>query len=209
MADVPPLPPRDDGFANEPIDLTDVPRLDEEEFAALDPRYRTGWLGVLAVAAVVTATAAGLGMWLSTAPTVFGVIGGCALLLLALTAVLWSVELKRLGYLLRDHDVSFRSGVLTHRVATVPFVRVQHVSVRRGPFERALGLATVDVSSAGPDISIPGLAIDDAERIKQLITERAGVDSDEPADPPMPSPLTVPPSGVPLPPPPPPPHTSR
>ncbi len=192
-------------FENAPIDLADLPRLDDEDFTSLDPRYRTGWLGVLAVAALVTATAAGLGMWLSEAPTVFAVIGGSALLLVTLTAVLWSVELKRLGYLLRDHDVSFRSGVLTHRVATVPFVRVQHVSVRRGPFERLLGLATVDVSSAGPDISIPGLAVEDAERIKQLITERSGVETDEPTEPPLPPrPPTTAPSGAPLPPPPPP-----
>ena len=44
-----------------------------------------------------------------------------------------------------------------------------------GPMERLLGLATLEVSSAGPDISIPGLSEADASRIKHLVTERAGV----------------------------------
>ena len=70
-----------------------------------------------------------------------------------------------------------------HSVETLPFARVQHVNLSRGPVERALGLATLDVRSAGPDISIPGLTEDDAARIKLLVIERAGaLDEDDGPD---------------------------
>jgi uncharacterized membrane protein YdbT with pleckstrin-like domain len=75
--------------------------------------------------------------------------------------------------------VSLRSGVFRHRVETIPFSRVQHVSVGRGLIERWLGLATLEVSSAGPDISVPGLSVPDADRVKQVVAERAGVDDDQ------------------------------
>ena len=110
-------------------------------------------------------------------------IGSAALLVLVLVAVMRVFEVRRLAYQLREHDLSLRSGVISHRVESLPFSRVQHVNIHRGPIERSLGLATLQVSTAGPDISIPGLARADAERIKLLVTERADavVDDDPPA----------------------------
>jgi membrane protein YdbS with pleckstrin-like domain len=118
--------------------------------------------------------------------------------------VLRTLEVRRLAYQVRTNDVSLRSGVITHRVESVPFARVQHVRVNRGAIERALGLATLEVSSAGPDITIPGLAEEDAARIKLLVTERAGVrenDGDMDVAPPPPDPPTLnePPSDPPPP----------
>ena len=138
-------------------------------------------------------------------------IGSTVLLLLVALAVGRVLEVRRLAYQLREHDLSLRSGVITHRVESLPFSRVQHVNVHRGPIERSLGLATLQVSTAGPDISIPGLTRTDAERIKLLVTERADVADAEdagatpaPPPPPGPSPLSPPPP----PPPPPPPSSS-
>jgi uncharacterized membrane protein YdbT with pleckstrin-like domain len=84
------------------------------------------------------------------------------------------LEVRRLAYQVRAHDLSMRSGVITHRTESLPFARVQHVRIQRGAIERTLGLATLHVSSAGPNITIPGLSDADAERIKLLVTERAG-----------------------------------
>ena len=115
-------------------------------------------------------------------------------MLLALVAVMRVFEVRRLAYQLREHDLSLRSGVISHRVESLPFSRVQHVNIHRGPIERSLGLATLQVSTAGPDISIPGLDRADAERIKLLVTERADAVLDD--DPPAPSlPPPRPPTG--------------
>lgn len=168
-----------DSFSNEPIPTNHLPRLDDEAFVAVDPRYlRVSLAGValvatvIAIGTVVIATQAN-----QKVPPLL--IGCAVLLLLALVAVVRVLEVRRLAYQLREHDLSLRSGVITHRVESLPFSRIQHVNVRRGPIERSLGLATLQVSTAGPDISIPGLTQADAERIKLLVTERADAVVDE------------------------------
>ncbi|MHB9286036.1 PH domain-containing protein [Halobacteriales archaeon Cl-PHB] len=108
-------------------------------------------------------------------------------LLLALLAVgipwihfryrVWSYEL-------RTDSLYLERGVFTHVKSIVPFVRIQHVDTQRGPFERALGLSTLVVYTAGSrgaDVSIPGLtpaeARDLQSRVKQLAIETEGGDA--------------------------------
>jgi uncharacterized membrane protein YdbT with pleckstrin-like domain len=100
------------------------------------------------------------------------------LLLIVAAAIISVLESRRLAYQVREHDLSLRRGVIRHVVETIPYSRVQHVNVGRGLVERSLGLATLVISSAGPDISVPGLAVADADRIKQVIAQRAGVDDE-------------------------------
>lgn len=163
-------------FINDPIRTDELPRLRDDAFVAVDPRYLQASLIAFGVTALVVLIVGIVGATQASAPEVPLLICGGVLALLAAAAVLRVLEVRRLGYQVRDHDLSRRSGVITQRVESLPFARVQHVSVHRGPIERALQLATLAVSSAGPDIRIPGLAHADAERIKVLITERAGVD---------------------------------
>ena len=109
-------------------------------------------------------------------------LAGIVVAALAAIAIAAFLEARRLAYQVREHDLSLRSGVIRHRVETIPFSRIQHVSVGRGVIERSLGLATLQVSSAGPDIAVPGLSVADAERIKALVAARAGIDDEPPAD---------------------------
>ncbi len=165
-------------FSNEPISTDRLPTLADDAFVSVDPRYLraslVGFLGAAAVAvfgALVVSTQA-------DQPIIPLAIGGGLFLLLLFGAGMQVLQVRRLGYQLREHDLSLRSGVINHRVESLPFSRVQHVNINRGPIERALGLATLEVSSAGPNITIPGLTEADAARIKALVTERAGVDDD-------------------------------
>jgi membrane protein YdbS with pleckstrin-like domain len=162
-----------DPFSNEPIPTDHLPRLTDDAFVPVDPRYlRVSLTGIALAATIVAIGTAAVAM--QTDQKVLPLlIGGGVLLLLVLVAVVRVLEVRRLAYQLREHDLSLRSGVITHRVESLPFSRIQHVNVHRGPIERSLGLATLQVSTAGPDISIPGLAQADAERIKLLVTERA------------------------------------
>jgi membrane protein YdbS with pleckstrin-like domain len=194
-----------DPFSNEPIPTDRLPRLADDAFVPVDPRYLrvslTGIAGTAAIVAIGTVV-----MVVRTDRTVLPLlIGGAVLLLLVVVAGARVLEVRRLAYQLREHDLSLRSGVITHRVESLPFSRVQHVNVHRGPIERSLGLATLQVSTAGPDISIPGLTRTDAERIKLLVTERADVVEPEDAGTPPPPPALSPPPLSPPPPPPPPP----
>ena len=168
-----------DSFSNEPIPTDHLPRLTDDAFVSVDPRYLRVSLAGLALSATVVAigTVAIATQANRKVPSLL--IGSVVLLLLVLVAIVRVLEVRRLAYQLREHDLSLRSGVITHRVESLPFSRIQHVNVRRGPIERSLGLATLQVSTAGPDISIPGLTQGDAERIKLLVTERADVVDDQ------------------------------
>ena len=199
-------------FCNEPIPTDAIPTLAEDAFVSVDPRYlRASLAGTAVVAVVVVVVALGVASQ-ADRPIVPLLVGAGLLVLLALIAILKVLEVRRLAYQLREHDLTLRSGVINHHVESLPFTRVQHVNVNRGPLERAFGLATLEVSSAGPNITIPGLTDADASRIKLLVTERAGVEAgehDEPddreADRAGATPSSPPP---PSPPPPPPPPTS-
>ncbi len=168
-----------DPFSNEPIPTDHLPRLTDDAFVPVDPRYlRVSLTGIALTAAVVAVGTVVIAIQTDQKLLPL-LIGFGVLLLLVLVAVVRVLEVRRLAYQLREHDLSLRSGVVTHRVESLPFSRIQHVNVHRGPIERSLGLATLQVSTAGPDISIPGLARADAERIKLLVTERADVVDDE------------------------------
>ncbi len=168
-------------FSNEPIDVEHLPELHADAFVRVDPRYVWGNLTGLAATTVVVVGVAAVIVVTSGNAVAPSVVAGGLVVGLAVVAVVLVLESRRLAYQLREHDVSLRSGVIRHRVETIPFSRIQHVSVGRGLIEQWLGLATLEVSSAGPDISVPGLSVADADRIKQVVAERAGV-ADEPGD---------------------------
>lgn len=170
-----------DELINEPLDLTGVPQLREGPFVGVHPNHlRVSLLGggVFAALTVIVGTVVALlvgdSAWIPLLVT--GVLLALTLLDLALTVV----EVRHLAYQVRDQDVSYRSGVLVKKVSTVPFVRVQHARLRQGPIQRRFGLATVEINSAGPDLSIKGLGKDDAERLRTLVVERAGDLEEEP-----------------------------
>jgi len=75
-------------------------------------------------------------------------------------------------YGLREQDISFTSGVIFKKTVSQPILRIQHVELKRGPIDRKIGLASLQVFSAGGAMhtfEIPGLKLDDAESIRQFI----------------------------------------
>ncbi len=75
-------------------------------------------------------------------------------------------------YAIREQDISFTSGVIFKKTVSQPVLRIQHVELKRGPIDRKIGLAKLQVFSAGGAMhtfEIPGLKLDDAESIRQFI----------------------------------------
>lgn len=172
-------------FLNEPIDVSALPALPDDRFEPLDPRYLQIRLigdaiaaGVVAVISIVVAVSipadAAVARWLPL------VVGAVVLVLIGLVAWLQRLEISRLGYLVRDHDFSFRKGVIGRSVTTVPFARIQHVSIDRGPLARAFGLATLQMRTAGSSgLTVAGMHHETAERLKALVVDRAGAIADD------------------------------
>ena len=79
---------------------------------------------------------------------------------------------KKKGYAFRTHDVLFRHGIIATNTIVIPYNRVQHVALHEGLVSRYFGLAKIEVFTAGgssSDLEVPGIAIEQAENIKQLL----------------------------------------
>ncbi len=175
----------DEPFVNEPIDVAGLPRLPDDRFEPLDPRFlRIRLTGSAVAAAIVIVVAAVITLTVpdsSPMPRWVPAVAAAGLLvLIGLIAWLQALEVSRLGYLVRDQDFSFRSGVISRSVVTVPFARIQHVSIDRGPLARAYGLATLQMRTAGSGgLTVPGMSHETALRLKALVADRAAAVADD------------------------------
>jgi uncharacterized protein len=80
----------------------------------------------------------------------------------------------RKRYALREQDLHFLSGLVFRKIVSQPISRIQHIQLKRGPFERRAGLATLEVYSAGGSqhtFEVPGLELAAAEDIRQFILQ--------------------------------------
>jgi membrane protein YdbS with pleckstrin-like domain len=85
---------------------------------------------------------------------------------------------KRKFYALREQDLSYKSGVVFRKTVSQPMLRIQHVELKRGPIDRKVGLAKLQVFSAGGALhtfEIPGLPLETAETIRQFILDHKDV----------------------------------
>ena len=98
-----------------------------------------------------------------------------------LAYAIWSIGFRppRLtrawGWRLDDADFHVAGGLLFHTHTIVPLVRIQHIDVAQGPIERAYGVATLIVHTAGVEstaVALPGLTTDQAGEMRDAIRAR-------------------------------------
>lgn len=74
---------------------------------------------------------------------------GIFLLQLPLTYMLLRLDYRMRWYILTDRSLRVREGVNRVREATMTFANIQNVAVRQGPVQRVLGIADLEVRTAG------------------------------------------------------------
>lgn len=102
----------------------------------------------------------------------FLIAGPVALILLLVVIMLPHRRYAVRGYALSEDRLRVVRGMMFHSDTVVPFGRVQHIDVDRGPIERYYGLATLQLYTAGSHgdvISLPGLAHQDALDMRETI----------------------------------------
>lgn len=97
------------------------------------------------------------------------------------------ISWKRLTYTVGEQDIRVESGVLSRSARSVPFERIQDVSLEQKLLPRLFGLVSVKFetgSGAGEDLSLSYLREDAGEELRQLVRERRDEESTgEPAAP--------------------------
>lgn len=114
-------------------------------------------------------------------------IGECAALVGFLVWLVVSYQVQRLNYeqrwyIVTDRSLRIRSGIWGVKELTMTFANIQNIQVTAGPLEGWLGLANVEVSSAGGGVSVGHgvtlahkavfAGVDNAPQLRDLLVER-------------------------------------
>jgi len=151
----------------------------------LDPRVTTAWrlAGLLAalvltllVGALETVALSANGVALPAPGAITGLTAGLTLL----SALVWpALRYRYWRWLVEPDRVLIQKGVIWRSRSLIPRVRVQHVDTRSSPLQRWLGLSSLIIYTAGTrgaDAEIPGLAAEDAERLRDELAELEELD---------------------------------
>jgi membrane protein YdbS with pleckstrin-like domain len=162
-----------DNFTNEIIDTAGLPRFEEVQFSVLHPNYWKVTLINTFFFFLILAIGIGLLMFFNRGLLVFLVEISIVFFIMLFTIVLLSrIGFLKKGFAFRTHDVLYRHGIIATNTIVIPYNRVQHVALHEGFISRFFGLAKIEVFTAGgssSDIQIPGIEIEQAENIKQLL----------------------------------------
>lgn len=88
---------------------------------------------------------------------------------------------RRLGYAIDGRLLRTVRGWLFHTDTVVPFVRVQHMDVTRGPLDKLFGTAMLVVHTAGTHnsvVTLPGLSPQRAAEIREVIRSEIRADAE-------------------------------
>ena len=161
-------------FENEVLDLHLLPEVESLDFVPIEKSYvnvlyisySIFFVILVAIFAIVLLPRLGFLNWLSWF-ILLGIFGLYVLLL-------WfgSENVKRKQYVVRNKDISYKTGVFFKDWITVPFNRVQHCEITKGVLENAFGLVSLKIFTAGgsgSDLYVPGLKPEIAHQLKEYV----------------------------------------
>ncbi|MDO5052946.1 MAG: PH domain-containing protein [Pseudoclavibacter sp.] len=95
--------------------------------------------------------------------------------LFAVSGVLSWLQVRVMGFRMRDDDLLVRRGLFLRQELSAPYGRMQFVDVRRGPLARLLGLSELHLATAavGTAVRLPGLPAAEAEQLRDRLSRLA------------------------------------
>ena len=158
--------------------MDQLPKLEELGFEKLDNKYlQVSLIGNFIFWFFLFIVIISLSFTVLSAYYPWNVVALSAWLLFTGLSTIWTwLGFHYKGYVLRNQDITYRSGLLWRDVTSVPFIRIQHCAVNQGPLERLFQLANLRIYTAGgqnSDMSIHGLTPDQAHRLKDYILEQS------------------------------------
>ena len=148
----------------------------------LDPRMRTVWRATSALRILIVLLCVLVGI----AFPIYAVGGGSLpLALVVALVVLFGIDLVVQAFIVPgmrydrwlfevgENELDISQGIIWRKRTIIPFVRVQNTDTKQGPILRWLGLASVTVATAAGTHTIPGLDLNEADRLRDVIAEQA------------------------------------
>lgn len=83
-----------------------------------------------------------------------------------------AIEYKQWKYIITDDKIEFSHGIFFVTTTVIPIIRVQHITISRGPVYRKLGLSKVKVFLASGSFEIIGLTEERADQISENLKAR-------------------------------------
>ena len=89
--------------------------------------------------------------------------------------ILPQIRYVRWRYELTPDYLDIAKGIIWRKRYVIPFIRVQNTDTRQGPLLRAVHLSSVTVATAAGEHVIPGLGIEEADRLRDRAAELARI----------------------------------
>lgn len=109
--------------------------------------------------------------WLAPLNIVLGIV--FIVLLIFFVGVFPAIRYARWRYEVGEHELDILRGIFWRERFVIPFIRVQNTDTKQGPLMRSFGLAQVTVATAAGEHEIPGLAIEEANALRDAIATQA------------------------------------
>jgi membrane protein YdbS with pleckstrin-like domain len=163
-------------FENQSISLEDLPQINTADFTPIEKSYKVFLLirNSLLITLVFTATLL-LHLFGQTELPDWNFAGAYIFffVLWIMSFVLVELGFKRKAYLLRQHDLLYKTGYIMQKMTAVTKNRIQHVEIRQSILLRIFKLSKLVIFTAGgdkSDLSIPGIKPSDAEKLKEHLS---------------------------------------
>lgn len=163
-------------FSNNQLDLTQLPKIEEIAYIPIERKYVNvlyfkflfSW-GILFIASLIVF------FLIPEYKFQFLLLSAFFLVMLVVMLLLTKKIYTFRGYALREKDICQRRGIIFHKYISVPFRRIQHITVEQGMFSRWFGLASLNVYSAAGaqnDFQLSGITKQQADEMKHYILQQ-------------------------------------
>ncbi|MFN4113685.1 MAG: PH domain-containing protein [Sphingomonadaceae bacterium] len=117
--------------------------------------------------------------------SIFWIALGVVLLVAAINVIVAGLQWHRLTFHVGDEDIRLESGVVARTARSVPYERIQDISLEQGPLARLLGLVEVrfETGAGGADdLSLTYLTVAEGEELRELVRARRDLAPVEPGE---------------------------
>lgn len=149
----------------------------------LDPRIKKAWrindglaltlcfLGLFTPFALIALFDRGEAWWAAT--VALSILALYGVMFIFLIVILPPIRYARWRYEVTQDYLDIARGIFWRKRFIIPFIRVQNTDTRQGPILRLFGLASVTVATAAGEHEIPGLGMEEADRLRDRAAELA------------------------------------